>query len=345
MRHIFKLSKRLIKQKPELVQKIREVGDTLSLHRRNVNTSKIVGSSVGIVSGGCVIAGIALAPVTFGISAIVLTTVGGIGGVAGGATFVGADIVENQLVKEELEKIQSELSDFHNKLQVLAKFDSHGLLADKVKRFGGTLLELGDLSETGFINFLEKTLEAVTRYFEDLPYISFKELVENVLKIADEAKMRDFMKKYILPHLNKAKRDDLEQLISILKLLIDSAKKIYSYIKLMVHFIIPLNKEVLPIEAITRGVVGGTLDCVKLASEAGQAFTKIAPQVLKGLGYAAGGVAIALDLGFLIHTCVTIGDVPHVEKLRSMADQIEEMDLESVLNFTLDHLSKSLIIF
>ena len=139
------------------------------------------------------------------------------------------------------------------------------------------------------------------------------------------------MEQYLLPYyLNKSTKDDLEHFVYTLKLLLDSAMKIYPYIKLMVHFIIPLNQEVLPMEAIARGVVGGALDGVKVASGTSQALTKIAPQVLKGLGFAAGGIAIALDLAFLIHTCVTIGDVPHVVKLRSLADQMEEMDLESV---------------
>ena len=180
LKRIFESSKRLIKQKPELVRKVRETEASLKLHHRNVTISKIVGSSVGIVSGACFITGIALAPVTFGAS-LGLT----IGGVAGGATFVGADIVENKLIKQGLEKIQSELSEFHKELQVLAKFDHHGLLADKVKRFGGTLVELGSLSEVGFIAFLEKTLEA-TRYVEDVASVSFKHQVEHLLKMADK---------------------------------------------------------------------------------------------------------------------------------------------------------------
>ena len=184
LKRIFESSKRLIKQKPELVRKVRETEASLKLHHRNVTISKIVGSSVGIVSGACFITGIALAPVTFGAS-LGLTIGGGVVSSLGGVTFVGADIVEKKLIKQELEKIQSELSEFHKELQVLAKFDHHGLLADKVKRFGGTLVELGSLSEVGFIAFLEKTLEA-TRYVEDVASVSFKHQVEHLLKMADK---------------------------------------------------------------------------------------------------------------------------------------------------------------
>jgi len=349
LKRIFELSKRLIKQKPELVRKVRETEASLKLHHRNVTISKIVASSVGIVSGACFITGIALAPVTFGAS-LGLTIGGGVASSLGGATFVGADIVENKLIKQGLDKIQSELSEFHKELQVLAKFDHHGLLADKVKRFGGTLVELENLSEVGFIAFLEKTLEAVIRYVEDVASPSFKDLAvlaEHLLKMADEAKLKSFVKEYLLPHLNKStNKTDLEHFMSTLKLLLDSAMKIYPYIKLLVHFIIPLNQEVLPMEAIARGVLGGGLDVVKVASGTSQALIKVTPQVLRGLGYAEGGVAIVVDLGFLIHTCVTMDDVPHVEKLRSLADQMEEMDLESVqylrnglcISFFLDNL-------
>ncbi len=51
LKRLIKLSRRLIKQKPELVQKVREAETSLKLHHRNVGISKIVGSSVGIVSG------------------------------------------------------------------------------------------------------------------------------------------------------------------------------------------------------------------------------------------------------------------------------------------------------
>lgn len=128
-----------------------------------------------------------------------------------------------------------------------------------------------------------------------------------------------------------------------MKLLIVSAKKIYSCIKLVVYFIIPLNEEELPMEAIFRGVAGGTIASVKVASEAGQALSKIAPQILKGLGYAAGGVATAVDLGFLIHTCVTFDDVPHAEALRSLADQMDGMDIESVTKYTVYYYSVDLM--
>ncbi len=96
-------------------------------------------------------------------------------------------------------------------------------------------------------------------------------------------------------------------------------------------------------EAIFRGVAGGTIASVKVASEAGQALSKIAPQILKGLGYAAGGVATAVDLGFLIHTCVTFDDVPHAEALRSLSDQMDEMDIESVTKYTVYYYSVDLM--
>ncbi len=119
------------------------------------------------------------------------------------------------MIQEELEKIQTELGVFHKELQVLAKFDHRDLLAENLKRFGATLVELESLAETGFIAFLGKTLEAVIKYVENVASLSFKELVGNLLEMADEAKMRAFMEQYLWPHLNKATKASLEHLISI----------------------------------------------------------------------------------------------------------------------------------
>lgn len=141
------------------------------------------------------------------------------------------------------------------------------------------------------------------------------------------------MQQFLMACIGQKTRADLEHLRTILQLLNDSAQQTYCYIKKVVHFIIPLmalNDKELPVGAIARGVAGGTIAGFKVASGAGQTVTKIAPQLLKGLGYAAGGIAIVVDLGFLIHTCVTMDDVPHVGTLRSLADQMDEMDLESV---------------
>jgi len=324
LKRIFKLSRRLIRQKPELVQKVREAEASLKLHHRNVAISKIVGSSVGIASGISFIAGIALAPFTAGIS-LGLTIGGGIAGFAGGATFVGADIVENQLTKTELDNIQIELENFHKELVVLAKFDHQGLLAKKVTRFGEQLLELNSLSETGFIALLNQSLESIT-LAEDASTI--KQLISK----ADDPKLKAFMERYIYPFCTSATKVELANVATTLKLMLNGEKRIYYFIELMVSFVLPLNEEVLPVEAITKGFVGSALDGVKVAAEVSQGATKIAPQFLKALGYTMAGAAIVIDVGFLIHTCVTMDDVPHAKTLRSLADQMEDMDIESVMN-------------
>jgi len=181
-----------------------------------------------------------------------------------------------KLIKSELEKVQSELREFHNELQVLAKLDQHEPLAENVKRFRKTLIELEGLSETGFILLLEKTLEVLTRYLEDVAsLLYFKDWAEHLLhQITNEVKIRTFMKQYLLPQLDKSTKVNREHLINILTLVLDSAKEIYSCIKLVVYFIIPLNKEELPVGATASGVNDRTIGGSKLVLEFRQVLNR-----------------------------------------------------------------------
>jgi hypothetical protein len=90
-----------------------QIIDELEGRRRNVNISNIVGSSVGILGSALVIAGVATAPFTVGMS-FGLVVAGGVVGGLGGATVVGTNVTEFVLNKDKvsmLERYQMNLSE------------------------------------------------------------------------------------------------------------------------------------------------------------------------------------------------------------------------------------------
>jgi len=183
LERISKLSRRLIRRMPELVRKVREVEVTFNSHQ---GISENIGSpfsaiATRVASYFAAGSAAAMGNVTFRTS----DAGPGMASLMEKATSAAAMAIK-MFIKSELEKIQSELREFHDELQVTAKLDHHEPLAENVKRFGKTLIELEGLSETGFILFLEKTLEVLTRYLEDAASLLFKDLKEQLLQITDE---------------------------------------------------------------------------------------------------------------------------------------------------------------
>jgi hypothetical protein len=107
----------------ETIEKIKNTIDTLKVHHRNVNISRITGSGVSIAGSLIAIAGFGLAFVTLGAS-IGLTVPGIALAVAGGSTAAGASIADTIIQKSNVKKAQEQLKDDYDQLytiQVIAK--------------------------------------------------------------------------------------------------------------------------------------------------------------------------------------------------------------------------------
>ena len=104
----------------ETISKIEATADKLQEHHRNVNISRVVGSSVSIGGGVLAIVGFALTPVTFGAS--LGLSIGGVAlAAAGGATAAGASIADVAIQKSNVNFAQEQLHKDHEKLESINK--------------------------------------------------------------------------------------------------------------------------------------------------------------------------------------------------------------------------------
>jgi hypothetical protein len=116
----------------ETIRKIEGIIADLKVHHRNVNISRIAGSSASIIGSAMAIIGFGLAPVTFGAS--IGLSVGGIAlAVAGGSTAADASIADTILKKINVKQAQEQLEKDYDELytiQVIAKIiDSNTAVA------------------------------------------------------------------------------------------------------------------------------------------------------------------------------------------------------------------------
>ena len=107
----------------ETIHKIKGIINDLKKHHRNVNISRITGSSVSFTGSLIAILGFGLAPVTLGAS-IGLSTAGIAMAVAGGGAAAGASIVHTVLQKLNVKQAQEHLKEDYDQLytiKVIAK--------------------------------------------------------------------------------------------------------------------------------------------------------------------------------------------------------------------------------
>ncbi|KAL8579913.1 hypothetical protein ACOMHN_038810 [Nucella lapillus] len=88
------------------------VAEELDKHTRNVNITRVTGGVVAVSGGVTAIVGLALIPVTFGLSAIVAGAVGAGIAATGGLTAGGACVVKLVIEHVQKKKLLSKWSDF-----------------------------------------------------------------------------------------------------------------------------------------------------------------------------------------------------------------------------------------
>uniref|UniRef100_A0A673JR76 Uncharacterized protein n=1 Tax=Sinocyclocheilus rhinocerous TaxID=307959 RepID=A0A673JR76_9TELE len=92
--------------------------DELESMHKNTTVGSLTGATMGAAGGITSIVGLALAPVTLGVS-LVLTAVGSVVGVAGGATGTICKSINNTKQKRLRENIEKITSDFQNTINAM----------------------------------------------------------------------------------------------------------------------------------------------------------------------------------------------------------------------------------
>ena len=105
----------------ETIRDIREVAEMLEEHHRNINISKITGSSASILGGLMAIVGFGLTPITFG-GSLAFAAVGICVGTLGGATVAGASIADNLIEKMKIKEIQKKYNEDYRQLEYIKKY-------------------------------------------------------------------------------------------------------------------------------------------------------------------------------------------------------------------------------
>ena len=116
---LIKALKQWIIVREKTIQEIQEIIRKLKLHNRNVNISRITGSTVSVVGSAMAIAGFALAPVTFGTS-IGLSVSGIALAVAGGGTAAGASFTDMAIEKSNVKRVQEQLARDYDDLNLIS---------------------------------------------------------------------------------------------------------------------------------------------------------------------------------------------------------------------------------
>ncbi|XP_025076776.1 uncharacterized protein LOC112553635 [Pomacea canaliculata] len=110
-----------------LKRSIEEIIAALDKHRKNVNISRVTGSSVAIATGGTA-AGLAIAaPFTLGVTLIPAIVLGIIASVGAGVS-VGASVTEYFLRKHNVKEVQTKWDEFRREYIVRHNLDEEQLL-------------------------------------------------------------------------------------------------------------------------------------------------------------------------------------------------------------------------
>lgn len=106
--------------KREIIRELKAIRDAIVEEDKNEQIGKIAYSSGGIVGGGLAIAGLVLAPITFGTS-LALTIAGSAVGVASGSAAAIHFSVKKKIVKEKIEEADRLIERYRSKLEDIYK--------------------------------------------------------------------------------------------------------------------------------------------------------------------------------------------------------------------------------
>ena len=119
MQRLYTALQQWISIREDTIQQIHNTIENLKFHHRNVNISRIGGSTMSIVGSAIAIGSIVMAPATAGLS-LSLPVIGAALAVAGGGATVGASIADVLIQKSNVQQAQQQLTRDYEQLYVIS---------------------------------------------------------------------------------------------------------------------------------------------------------------------------------------------------------------------------------
>lgn len=314
LKSVKRLSKKTLRERKEIIKKLRNMADQLAKTHSNVLIADRVGTGVGIGSGLLIIGGLVAAPFTAGIS-LGLTIAGTTTGLMGAITSVGANITGLVITKNSLAPLEKELNEHLKNLKELSSIDPQYL--DRVTRFRPTLEILAKLSETGWTLFLQ----------------TIKKIISHILD-GNNDRVRQSLNQVVDPHIKNLLNQlplplDSNSLRALAVICTDILSHIRSIKQAILAFLNFLNKPELSRIAMvytnsTAKSITTTTQEVAQIKSAFKGTPMAMTKTVRAVAGAATAAFIVIDVIHMVHICQETGETPTVQNLRKMANDLEK---------------------
>jgi len=301
----------------KIIKKLRDMADRLAKIHSDVLIADRVGTGVGIGSGVLTIGGIIAAPFTAGASLTLSVAAAG-GGLLGGGTSIGANITGHVLLKLNLKKLATDAASHNSKVEALLKLADDSILLKHASRFRPSLEMLIQISQNEFLQMLT-TIQKMVQLALDGSY----DMMKNLFPKSKDPKVMTLLRifdGYLEPQLLRALGDVVAQLLS-------QFRSIYASIKAAINY---LNKPELAkmgmLLCSLNPAARATTVTAREAAEVAGAFKGTALAMSKTARFTAAAFSaafIVVDVIHMIRICQETGETPTVQKLRSLADDLE----------------------
>lgn len=315
LKSVKRLSKKTLRERKEIIKKLRNMADQLAKTHSNVLIADRVGTGVGIGSGLLFIGGLVAAPFTAGIS-LGLTIAGTTTGLMGAITSVGANITGLVITKNSLAPLEKELNEHLKNLKELSSVDPQYL--DRATRFRPTLEILAKLSETEWTLFLQ----------------TIKKNISHILH-GNNDQVRQSLNQVVDPHIKNLLNQlplplDSNSLRALAVICTDILSHIRSIKQAILAFLNFLKKPELSRIAMvyvsnsTAKSITTTTQEVAQIKSAFKGTPMAMTKTVRAVASAATAVFIVIDVIHMVHICQETGETPTVQNLRKMANDLEK---------------------
>ncbi|KAI9551860.1 hypothetical protein GHT06_022196 [Daphnia sinensis] len=303
----------VLQERNDIIQKLRDIATYLEKTHNSVLIADRVGTGVGIGAGCLVLGGIVAAPFTAGLS-LGLTVTGIATGVAGGLTSAGANITGFVLEKRNVASLEEELKKHLEHVEELSSSDSAYL--SRTLRIRPTLETLGNLSKEGWTRLIV-TLQKLIPLALSGNYDGINRIVNH----GTDPNIKSFLQHLRLP-MNP---ELLQTLAEFCTLIYDNICSIMNAIKAFLNFF--KKPELARLAMVYTGSAAAMrTTTTTTAAEIATTFRGTPMAMTRTARVAAGALTtafIVVDVIHMVRIWNETGETPTVQKLRNMADDLE----------------------
>lgn len=301
----------------KIIKKLRDMANHLAKIHGDVLIADRVGTGVGIGGGVLTIGGLLAAPFTAGLSlGFSVTGVGA--GILGGGTSIGANITGYCLLKYNLKKLAKDAECHNSKVEELLKLTENSMLLKHASRFRPSLEMLIQISQSEFLQMLT-TIQKMVQLALDGSYDTMK----NHFPKSEDPKIMQLLRIFggnLDPQLLRALADVVAQLLSQFRSIYAAIKAAFNYLQKP-----ELTKMAMLLCSLNPAARATTVTAREAAEVTG-AFKGTALAMSKNARFAAAAFSaafIVVDVIHMVRICQETGETPTVQKLRSLADDLE----------------------